>query len=206
MNRKLFFLVKRLADLFLAFLFLMLLSPIFLIVGVVILIFDRWPIFFIQDRVGKNWRIFKMYKFRTMPTNAPKFAIGLDSKNSRTKTGAFLRKVNIDELPQLLNILIGNMSFVGPRPEIKVHADLYHPREKKIFNYKPGLTSPASLIYTNEDKLLKKYKDKRRAYIKNIIPKKIAIDLAYFRIETLGSDLALVLRTAKKIFQTIFFH
>ena len=204
MNHKLFFLLKRLADLFFAFLFLVLLLPVFLIVGMAVLIFDGWPIFFLQERVGKNWRIFRMYKFRTMPTNAPKFAIGLNFKNSRTKIGAFLRRVNIDELPQLLNIFIGNMSFVGPRPEIKVFADLFRSREKKIFCYKPGLTSPASLTYINEDELLKKYKDKRQAYIEKIVPDKIGIDLRYFKKETLDGDLKIVLTTAKKILMAIF--
>lgn len=202
MNRKFFFFVKRFSDLFFAFIFLIILSPIFLFVSIIVLIFDGWPIFFIQDRIGKNWKIFKIYKFRTMPVSAPKFAIGLDFKNSRTRTGVFLRKVNIDELPQLLNIIIGNMSFIGPRPEIKVFADLYLLRDKRIFDYKPGLSSPASLVFSNEDRLLRKYKDKSSAYIKHIVPKKIAIDLAYFKTETIIGNLLIIYKTIVKIFQS----
>lgn len=204
MNRKLFLFIKRSADLFFAFLFLILLSPVFLSVSIIILFFDGWPIFFTQERVGKNWKMFKINKFRTMPTNAPKFAIGLDSKDSRTKTGAFLRKVNIDELPQLINILIGQMSFVGPRPEINKFAKLYRSRETKIFDYKPGLTSPASLVYTNEDIILKKFSNKTAAYLKYIVPKKIAIDLAYFCNETILGDLSVVFKTIGLIFKVFF--
>ena len=172
-----------------------------LLISVLIFVTDNRPIFLIQERVGFKNRNFKIIKFRTMRTNVPKYAIGLDSNKTTTIIGKLLRKFRIDEMPQFFNILLGQMSFVGPRPEINKHYQQY-PKKYKIFNfYKPGLTSPATIIFRNEEEILKKYSDKELAYLNVIIPKKIATDLNYFKNSNVFSDFIVLLRTIFLVFK-----
>jgi lipopolysaccharide/colanic/teichoic acid biosynthesis glycosyltransferase len=177
---------------------LILLSPLFLIIAIAIRLDSNGPVFFCSRRIGQNWKLFKIIKFRSMVENASQLGplITTNSDNRITKIGKFLRRTKLDELPQLINVLLGYMRFVGPRPEDPNIAKQYDETLQEIFNYKPGITSPASITFRAEEQLIKS-NDWQNIYVNKILPKKIKIDLQYMQNVTLFSDL-------KIIFQTIF--
>lgn len=187
--------IKTIADRFFALILLIISLPLLIIIIFLIALTDGFPVLFVQERVGEKWGRFKMIKFRTIKKSSNKYTIGAANQRTTIKFGNLLRRSHLDELPQLINILSGKMSFVGPRPEIRNIALQYDRKSKKIFQYLPGLTSPATIAFSDEDQMMKNVKDKESYYLKKIVPKKIAIDLDYFSRETLIDDLAIMVKT-----------
>ncbi len=176
---------------------LLLLSPLLIVVSGMILIFDGRPIFFRQTRVGMNGADFILYKFRTMRVIRGAASGTFDAGDSSriTKIGAFLRKTKLDELPQLWNVFIGDMSFVGPRPEVRKWVDAYPERWVKVLTVKPGITDPASIYYRNEEELLVQADDPVVCYRDQILPHKFDLYEEYVRTRTFLGDILLIFKT-----------
>ena len=192
---------KRAFDLIFSTIGILILSPVFLIVAIIIKIDSKGPIYFRQDRVGKNHEVFKIHKFRTMEINSEslgKLTIGEDKRI--TNFGRWLRKNKIDELPQLIDVLYGKMSIVGPRPELKEYVDTY-PEEikKKILSIKPGITDYASITMSEESLLLARYKSPQEAYIDKILPIKLGLSIKYVDNNNIFLDVKIIFLTLKKI-------
>ena len=180
---------------------LILFFPIFLIISICIKIETRGPILYKQDRVGKNWKIFKLYKFRSMFINSDKKGlITVGNNDARiTKVGKFIRRYKLDELPQLINVLIGNMSIVGPRPEVEKYVFKYTVEQKKVLSVKPGITDYASIVYKNENRELSEQKNPELYYIMHIIPKKIELNNIFIQEPTLINYFKIIFLTLKEI-------
>ncbi len=193
--------LKRLFDLFFSLIGLIILSPLFFIISILIIIDSKGGIFYKQKRVGNNNRDFSLIKFRTMKTGADmQGLLTVGSKDSRvTKTGYFLRKHKLDELPQLINILKGDMSFVGPRPEVRKYIELYDERQKQVLKVKPGLTDYASLEYINESEILSKAANPEKVYIEKIMPAKLELNLKYITESGIKTDMKIIYKTLRKI-------
>lgn len=173
----------RFFDLLISFLGILLFSPILVIVSLFIIIDSKLPVFFTQNRVGRYNRDFKVIKFRTMFVNEENnsFLTLNKSGNKVTRIGHFLRKSKIDELPQLINVLKGDMSLVGPRPELRKFVNMYNDEQREILMMKPGMTDYASIKFFNEDILLSASDNPEDLYIKKILPEKIILNRLYFR-------------------------
>lgn len=173
----------RFFDLLISFLGILLFSPILVIVSLLIIIDSKLPVFFTQNRVGRYNRDFKVFKFRTMFVDEENnsFLTLNKSGNKVTRIGYFLRKFKIDELPQLVNVLKGDMSLVGPRPELRKFVNMYNDEQREILMIKPGMTDYASIKFFNEDKLLTASDNPEDLYIKKILPEKIILNRLYFR-------------------------
>ena len=186
--------IKRIFDVVLSSIGLILLSPILLLLAILIKLDSKGPVFFIQERVGKNNKDFNIYKFRTMRVQSEKKGLlTLGNNDSRiTKIGYFLRRYKIDESPQLINILKGDMSFVGPRPELRYYVNFYSEDDMKIFQVRPGITGLASLKYRDEVKLLKAAKNPEEFFIKTIIPDKLKFNKEYIKKRNFFFDLKLI--------------
>lgn len=193
--------MKRVFDMVGALTALILLLPVFFIISVFVIADSKGPVFFKQNRVGMNGKDFKLYKFRTMfVNNNDKVQITVGSRDSRiTKRGYWLRKYKLDELPQLINILRGEMSFVGPRPEVRKYVNLYNSEQKKVLSVKPGLTDWASIQFSNESDLLATSSDPEEFYISEIIPLKLSKNLNYIKQNNLWIDLTIIFLTLKKV-------
>ncbi len=172
----------RFFDLLISFLGVLLFSPILVIVSLLIIIESNLPVFFKQSRVGKHNRDFKLFKFRTMKVDEENnsFLTSGKSGNQITKIGYFLRKSKIDELPQLFNVLKGDMSLVGPRPELRKYVDFYNNEQKRILLIKPGITDYATIKFINEEELLINAENPEEYYITKILPEKILLNKLYF--------------------------
>lgn len=192
---------KRLFDILISFLILALLIPFFLIISFVILLIEGTPVFFLQERVGENWRNFKIIKFRTMIEGAEKLGSGISThKDFRiTKLGGFLRKFKIDELPQFINVLLGQMSIVGPRPELRKYAEAFKDQYSKILMIKPGISDYASIEFKNESELLKSSECAEEFYLQEILPKKIKLCEKYIKEMSLWTDFKIIFNTLKAI-------
>ena len=193
---------KRLFDIFFSLFGLLILFPFLLIISLLILIDSKGGVFYLQTRVGKDGIDFKLFKFRTMQTNSDKKGLlTVGSKDSRiTKIGYYLRKYKIDELPQLINVFSGTMSFVGPRPEVRKYVSLYNKEQQQILSVQPGITDYASLEYFNENDLLAKSENPEKTYIEEIMPAKITLNKKYIANPGLNTDISIILKTIKKIF------
>ena len=193
--------IKRIFDVVFSLIGLLTLTPLLLIIAILIKIDSKGPVFFIQERVGKNNKNFGIYKFRTMYAASLKQGLlTLGNNDSRiTRIGFFLRLYKIDECPQLINILIGEMSFVGPRPELRYFVNFYKEEDYIVFSVRPGLTSPASLKYRNEVELLKTAKNPEAFYINTIIPNKLKINKEYIKNQNLLWDIKLIMMTILKV-------
>jgi len=193
--------MKRIFDLIVSIIGLLLLSPIIIAVAVIIKLEDRGPILFRANRVGLNGSQFIMYKFRTMIVGAERIGpTSTSSDDARiTTTGKFLRKYKLDEIPQLVNVLKGDMSIVGPRPEVKKFTDIYTDYEKKILLVKPGITDWASIWNSNEGKILEGAEDADKAYMELIRPEKIRLQLEYVNKHNFLIDLKIIFLTIRKI-------
>lgn len=191
----------RLLDIVLSLLGLLFLLPIFLILAVWIKFDSQGSIFFRQIRVGKDGRDFRIYKFRTMIVNAEKMGIiTIGERDPRiTNSGYFLRKYKLDELPQLINVLKGEMSFVGPRPEVRKYVEMYNQEQLKILTVKPGITDYASIEYINEDEILGKSSDPEKTYIEEIMPQKIKYNMKYINNKTVIEYFKIIFLTIIKI-------
>jgi lipopolysaccharide/colanic/teichoic acid biosynthesis glycosyltransferase len=194
--------LKRCMDLFFSGAGLVVLSPLFAVIMLLIRCDSKGPVFFRQERVGKNHRLFFIYKFRTMVKNAEKLGPGLSrSGDTRiTRIGRFLRKYKLDELPQLFNVLKGEMSLVGPRPEVPRYVDLYKPEYAMILKVKPGITDYASIRFRNEGELLNTTEDIERHYIEEILPQKMEYYRRYIESRTVLRDLGIIIRTVCSVF------
>ena len=192
---------KRLFDLLFSFLGMVVLSPLFLIVSLFIISDSKGGVFYCQKRVGKNNKDFNLIKFRTMMTGADnKGLLTIGEQDQRiTKTGRWLRKYKLDELPQLINILKGEMSFVGPRPEVRKYVELYSPEQAIVLSVRPGLTDYASLEYINENQVLSNFSDPEKTYVEIIMPAKLLLNLKYIREQGMITDVEIIFKTLRKI-------
>lgn len=194
--------LKRLFDFTFSVIGLLILFPILLIILVVIKLTSKGPVFYRQVRVGLNNKDFKIFKFRTMKVNSDKLGLlTVGGKDPRVTTiGYYLRKYKIDELPQLINVFIGNMSFVGPRPEVRKFVDLYTTNQLKVLSVKPGITDLASIEFRNENELLSNVQNPTQYYIDVIMPKKIDINLKYIEDRSLLNDIIVIFKTFRILF------
>ena len=193
--------LKRLFDSVLSAFGLVLLAPLFILISIFVGLTSKGGIFYLQERVGMYGKIFKLFKFRTMSSGSDKDGLlTVGGRDPRiTKVGYFLRKYKLDELPQLLNVFFGTMSFVGPRPEVKKYVDLYTEEQKKVLNVKPGITDYASLEYFSENDLLAKSSNPEETYIKEILPAKLALNKRYISEAGLRTDVKVIFKTLAKI-------
>jgi len=187
--------VKRIFDIITSVLGLIIAFPLFLIIIIVIKINMSSPIFFIQKRIGRYGRYFKMIKFRTMYDYNYSNNISIKGESRITTLGALLRKYKLDELPELVNVFKGDMSFVGPRPDVPGYADKLKGDERKILKLRPGITSPASIKYRNEEELLAKQSDPIKYNDKIIYPDKVRLNLNYYKHRNFWSDLKIIIYT-----------
>jgi len=194
--------MKRVLDIVVAGVGLIALSPLLLLVSIVIKIGSTGPVFFRQERMGKGFRPFHIYKFRTMIDNAAQMGSAITcGKDPRITTlGKFLRKTKIDELPQLINVLRGEMSLVGPRPELRKFVQLFRQDYETILKIRPGITDLASLKYQDEAELLATSTDAEEEYLRRVLPDKVELAKYYVKRSSLFFDMSLILRTIPKLF------
>lgn len=191
----------RFFDIVFSFLGLLILSPFFILISLLIALSSKGPIFFLQTRVGFHGNDFRLIKFRTMHLDADKKGLlTVGGRDPRiTSVGYFLRKFKLDELPQLINVLFGSMSLVGPRPEVRKYVDLYTPEQKMVLNAKPGITDYASLEYFNENELLAKSNDPEKTYIHEVMPAKLELNKRFIENRSVGIYFSIIFRTIGKI-------
>lgn len=189
--------MKRLFDFTVALLGLILLSPLLLLIALLIKLTSRGPVLFRQERVGRSFRRFHICKFRTMVLDAERLGGQLTAGRDRriTTVGRFLRKTKLDELPQLVNVLKGEMSFVGPRPEVPKYVEMFRDEYVELLKVRPGITDLASLAYRHESDLLGAASDPETLYVREILPDKIRLGREYLRRRSLSLDLWLIFRT-----------
>lgn len=194
--------LKRAFDFLCAAIGLIVLSPLFLILCFLIWREDKRSPFYKQLRVGQGGKSFALYKFRSMRINADKEgpAITATGDSRITAIGKILRRTKMDELPQLWNVLKGDMSLVGPRPEVEKYVRLYNPDQKRVLDVRPGVTDPASFVYFNESELLAASGDPENYYVRELMPAKIHLNLLYLQRATITSDLVVIFATIGKIF------
>ncbi len=193
--------IKRLFDIIFSGLGIIILSPLFILISILIVIDSKGGVFYKQVRVGKNGKDFQLYKFRSMRKDSDKKGLltvgGRD--NRITKIGYYLRKYKIDELSQLINVFIGDMSLVGPRPEVRKYVDLYSKEQLNVLSVKPGITDNASIMYFDENELLGKSSNPEETYIKEIMPQKLNLNLKYIAEYKLFTDVKIIFKTLMKI-------
>ena len=193
--------MKRLFDIFFSLFGIILLLPFFLVLVFMVKMNSSGPVFFRQWRVGLNGREFQLLKFRSMHVNADqKGLLTVGGRDPRvTSTGYFLRKYKLDELPQLWNVLTGDMSLVGPRPEVRKYVDLYNNEQKRVLSVRPGITDYASLKYFEENELLAKSADPEKTYIEEVMPAKLKLNLRYIEEAGLLTDIKLIFKTLSRM-------
>ena len=193
---------KRAVDVLLSALALLLLSPVLAILVVALLVVDGRPVLFAQERVGMNGSIFTILKFRTMrPGRSGGLSITARGDDRITQMGRLLRAAKLDELPQLLNVLSGNMSIVGPRPELERYVGCYSEKQRRVLDVRPGLTDPATLRFRDEESILGAVASSEREsyYVREIMPKKLELNLEYIDRASPGLDFLLIMRTLAAI-------
>jgi lipopolysaccharide/colanic/teichoic acid biosynthesis glycosyltransferase len=193
---------KRLFDILFSLMGLVVLSPLFAVIALLIKRDSDGPVFYRGVRIGKGGKLFKMYKFRTMVVNADKIGgcSTPDDDPRLTRVGRFLRRYKLDELPQLIDVLRGEMSLVGPRPQVKWIVDLYTLEERQLLTVRPGITDPASLRFVNHGEILKGSTDPQRVYFEKIHPEKMRLSLEYFRTRSFWMDIKIILKTVAATF------
>jgi lipopolysaccharide/colanic/teichoic acid biosynthesis glycosyltransferase len=192
--------LKRTFDLIAATLGLIILSPFFLAIAASVKLSSPGPVFFRQERIGRNFVPFRIFKFRTMEVcDAPESLITIKGDPRVTPFGRFLRETKLDELPQLINVLKGEMSLVGPRPEVLEYVGQFRADYEEILRVRPGMTDEASVVYRNEEKLLAGADDPHDAYIRIVLPKKISLAKEYVRKRSFSHDLSLIIRTLARL-------
>lgn len=194
---------KRIFDLFCVIPGLLLLSPLFALIAVLVVLDSGLPVLFRQERVGRGGRRFLLWKFRTMVVNADRLGgeltVGCDPRI--TRSGRFLRASKLDELPQLVNVLRGEMSLVGPRPEVPRYVQLYDDSQRAVLQLTPGITDPASIAYRFEAELLGRSSDPERTYTQEVMKRKIEINLSYAERATVWSDCGVLVRTLRSLLE-----
>ena len=193
--------IKRGIDILFSLIGLICLFPFFIFISFFIYITSKGGVFFVQLRVGKNNKDFKLYKFRTMFLNSDNKGLLTVGNNDKriTKLGYYLRKNKLDELPQLINVLNGTMSIVGPRPEVRKYVNLYNSEQKSILDVKPGITDFASLMYYNENEILANSVNPEQTYINEIMPIKLELNKQYINEMSLLTDLKIIFKTFIKL-------
>lgn len=188
---------KRIFDLLFATVGLVFLSPLFLVLAALVKLSDGGSVFFRQERVGRDGRPFRILKFRSMVANADKLGLSVtrDGDARITRIGRWLRKTKLDELPQLWNVFVGDMSFVGPRPEVPRYVEKYTPDQRRVLALKPGITDLATLKFRNEEELLRTATDTEKFYLDYCVPRKIELNLAYARTANVWEDTKIILQT-----------
>ena len=193
--------MKRIFDVLFSLIVILCFFSFGLIISILIKLSSSGGIFYSQMRIGKNAKPFKIYKFRSMKIDSDhsqKLTIGM--KDPRiTSIGFFIRKYKLDEFPQFINVLIGNMSIVGPRPEVKEYVDRYSDEQRKILTLKPGITDYASIEYFKENELLATSSDPEKTYIEEIMPAKLKLNEKYLENQSLGHDIQIIWKTIKKV-------
>lgn len=194
--------LKLVFDFLLSLVAVILLAPLFLILSLLILIDNKGPIFFKQTRVGKDGHPFKIYKFRTMVVDAEKLGkrITVGDDVRITRIGKFLRKYKLDELPQLINVYRGEMSFVGPRPEVPEYTALYKEEQKDVLKVKPGITDYASIKYKNENEILAISINPEKKYIEEVMQDKLRINLEYIHNRSILEDIKIIFLTLSSFY------
>lgn len=193
--------IKRGFDILFSILGLVILSPIFIILAIAIILDSKGGVFYLQSRVGKNNHDFNLIKFRSMKINADKdglLTVG-DNDSRITNIGAFIRKYKLDELPQLFNVLMDDMSLVGPRPEVRKYVDLYTKEQLMVLKVKPGITDYASLEYFKENEILAKSNNFEKTYIEEVMPHKLELNKKYIENPSLIHDIKLIFKTLLRI-------
>lgn len=193
--------MKRLFDLAISIIALLILLPLLVVIGILVAIGSPGGPFYRQVRVGKKGKRFKLLKFRSMrPGSDKQSQITIGENDSRiTGIGKFIRKYKLDELPQLINIILGDMSIVGPRPEVPKYVELYTPEQLAVLNVKPGLTDYASLKFFNENELLARSDNPHQTYVDVILPEKLRLNLEYIKNRNLLVDLQIIGKTIGRI-------
>ncbi len=193
---------SRLLDILVSLAVLLLTLPVFLVTAIMIVIDDFGPVFYRAKRVGIDDSVISVYKFRSMRVGSDKMGAGVTSAEDTrvTKIGKHIRRFKIDELPQFFNVLRGDLSIVGPRPEDPRYVALYSDEQRQILKFKPGITSPASLAFRHEESLLEGT-DWERVYVQEVMPAKLNIDLAYLGRRSLASDMKIIIDTARAVFE-----
>ena len=193
--------VKRIIDIVLSIIGIVVMAIPMIIISIAIKLNSKGPVLFRQERVGKDFKHFKINKFRTMVTDAEKkgmqITVGKDSRI--TSVGNFLRKSKLDEFPQLFNVLFGEMSFVGPRPEVPKYVKLYDDYQKNVLKVKPGITDLASIEYRDESTVLGQSEDPEKAYIEEVIPTKLELNMKYIKKMSVFYDFYLIMKTLLRI-------
>jgi lipopolysaccharide/colanic/teichoic acid biosynthesis glycosyltransferase len=195
--------MKRIFDFTCSFVGLFFLSPLILLLSTILIkSTSKGPVFFIQERVGKDGKIFKMIKFRTMfVAQESSSTISIKGDIRVTKIGVFLRRYKLDELPELINVLLGHMSLVGPRPDVPGYSDKLVGEDRNILELRPGITGPASLKYSNEEEILGKQKNPKAYNDEVIYPDKVRINLEYYNNQSIWLDIKIIFAT---IFRTSY--
>jgi len=193
--------IKRLVDIVAASIGLLLLSPLFLILAALIKLDSSGPVLFRQERIGRGFIPFLIYKFRTMAAGRANEGLCITSRNDAriTRVGRWLRATKLDELPQLLNVLIGDMSLVGPRPEVRHYVELFRSEYEQLLSIRPGMTDLASLKYRDEGDVLAQVEDPEAEYVTRILPDKIELGSLYLQRASLFFDLSLILKTVLRL-------
>ncbi len=194
--------IKRLFDIIFSILGILILSPFLILISILVLVTSAGGAFYKQVRVGKNGKEFKLFKFRTMRTGADKAgALTIGMRDSRiTSIGYYLRRYKLDELPQLFNVLMGDMSFVGPRPEVPKYVAMYTAEQRVVLTVKPGITDYASIVYSEENALLASAENPEELYINKVMPAKLKLNMRYIQDMGIGTDMGIILKTIGKIF------
>jgi lipopolysaccharide/colanic/teichoic acid biosynthesis glycosyltransferase len=194
--------MKRIFDILVSVLGLVLVSPLLFLIAMLIKLDSRGPVLFRQERIGRAFRPFLIYKFRTMVKDAPKrgslITYGNDARI--TRVGRMLRNTKLDELPQLFNVLLGQMSFVGPRPEVRCYVELFRKDYEDILKVRPGITDLASLKYRDEAAFLGNSKNPEEEYVNHVLPDKIELAKEYLRQSSFLFDIGLIARTLFRVF------
>lgn len=189
--------MKRLFDCISSIIVLLLLFPIWLLIALFIVLESRGGVFYKQVRVGKENKDFYLYKFRTMRVGSDKKGLlTVGNRDHRvTHVGYFLRKYKLDEIPQLINIIKGDMSIVGPRPEVRKYVEMYTPEQRVVLTVRPGLTDLASIKYVDENEVLAAAADPEKMYIEEVMPAKLQLNMEYIKCQSVGYDLQLIFKT-----------
>jgi lipopolysaccharide/colanic/teichoic acid biosynthesis glycosyltransferase len=194
--------LKRLFDILFAFGGILIISPLLFIIAIAIVIDSKGGVFYVSDRVGRYEKVFKFIKFRTMKPNSDKTSITIGKNDCRiTKVGKYLRKTKLDELPQLFNVLIGQLSMVGPRPDVPKYIQTYKQNFSEYYIFKPGITSYSSIYFENECELYIGLTDAEKLYMEYTIPKKIELDKKYFQNKSIFAYFSLIFKTIFIIFK-----
>ncbi len=194
---------KRLFDFLASFIGLVLLSPMFILISLLVKIGSKGPVFYYQSRVGRFNKDFRLIKFRSMrPDSDKKGLLTVGNSDQRiTKIGYYLRKYKLDELPQLFNVLMGDMSLVGPRPEVRKYVDVYSEKQLKVLSVRPGITDLASIRYSDENALLARQTNPEQFYIDTVLPEKLRLNLEYVENNNFINDIKIILWTMKKVWK-----